>query len=480
MWFLEIPLDWLPSASYGLPTDPETKDHVATANLTKRVLDTVQFSPGCDYFIWDTRLKRFGVRVTERTDANGVVQRRRVFVIGYRTRKSRQFRRFSLGPYGPLTVEQAREEALKRLAAVFNGADPVAHDREERARATMRELSDEYLREVEQRRRPSTATEYRRMWDRHVLPALGSKKVAEVDGADIRRLHRTLRETPYYANRVVAMLGAFFTFAAKEQARSMRDNPAHGIEFYPEIPRERFLSPEEFQRLGAALTRAETTGLPPAPEHRRKPPKKENAKHTPKSAHELIRANRFAVAAIRLLALTGCRESEVRTLRWDAVDLKRGHLRLADTKTGRSVRPLGQSAAAILSSLPRVSGNPHVLPGSEPGQPLKEIRRLWHAVRHAAKLEGLRLHDLRHSFASVPANGGESLLVVRSLLGHKRSSTTERYAHLGDDPVRKAADTTAQSIANWLGGTALSAQPPRPVRSHDRRTVARSPRRRRR
>ncbi|HYM60754.1 MAG TPA: site-specific integrase, partial [Thermoanaerobaculia bacterium] len=134
------------------------------------------------------------------------------------------------------------------------------------------------------------------------------------------------------------------------------------------------------------------------------------------------------------------------------IDFERGHVRLDDTKTGKSVRPLGQSAAAILASLPRVVGNPYVIPGSKAKQHLKEIKRTWCAVRHAAKLKGLRLHDLRHSFASVPAASGESLLVVRSLLGHKQVATTERYAHLGDDPVKRAADKTSDDIAGWLKG----------------------------
>jgi integrase len=162
-------------------------------------------------------------------------------------------------------------------------------------------------------------------------------------------------------------------------------------------------------------------------------------------------ANPFSVAAIRLLTLTGCRESEILSLRWDEVDFDRGYLRLGDSKTGKINRPLSQTAASIVEALPRVEGNPYVLPGAKPGDHLKEIKRVWYAVRHAAGLDDVRLHDLRHSYASVPATGGESLLIVKTLLGHKRSSTTERYAHLGDDPVRRAVERTGTSIAEWLG-----------------------------
>ena len=164
-------------------------------------------------------------------------------------------------------------------------------------------------------------------------------------------------------------------------------------------------------------------------------------------------ANPAAVAAIRLLALTGCRVGEILALRWDEVDFEHGELRLGDTKTGRSVRPLGDVAAELLRTLPTRPESPYVLPGAIEGQPLTEIKRVWHAVRYAAGLPALRLHDLRHSFASVPADGGVSLLVIRSMLGHSRVATTERYAHLTRGPVRRAANSASADIASWMRGS---------------------------
>lgn len=234
------------------------------------------------------------------------------------------------------------------------------------------------------------------------------------------------------------------------------ESPARSIKPYTESARERFLTADEFRRLGDALGRAERQGLPPAPKYRKSAASPKTAKHRPKNADDPVKANSVAIAAIRLLILTGCREGEILSLRWDAVDFERGYLRFADTKTGRSVRPLAQSAAALLETLPRINGNPFVLPGLKPGEHLKEIKRVWYAVRHAASLDEVRLHDLRHSFASVPASSGDSLLVVRALLGHKRASTTERYAHLGDDPVKRAADRTANTIAGWLASETSS------------------------
>jgi integrase len=426
---------------------------MATANLTKRTLDGLAFTAGCDYFVWDTKLKGFGVRVTERTDADGNVHRRKVFVVGYRPQGSRQARRINVGVFGPMTTEQARDAALRHLSAAAAGIDPLASKRAARAGLTVAELAGTYLHEVDRRRKPTTACEYRRLFRKHIIPALGSKSVSAVSGSDIRKLHRSLSETPYVANRVVARLATFFAYAISEGTIPSKENPTEGIEFYPEQGRERFLTKEEFGRLGTALVRAEQVGLPPAPAHRKKPKQRANQKHRPKNADVPRPANIFAIAAIRLLALTGCRENEILSLRWDAVDFERGHLRLADTKTGRSVRPLSRSAAVVLEGLPIVQGNPHVLPGLKPKSHLKGLKRTWYAVRYAAKLEGTRLHDLRHSFASVPAASGESLLVVRSLLGHKNVATTERYAHLGDDPVKQAADRTAESIAGWLGNS---------------------------
>jgi integrase len=413
--------------------------------LTQRTVQALR--PRRDrYEVCDSELAGFRLRVAPDGE--------KTFGVLYRVGSGRAAprRRFTLGRYGPLTVEQARASAKRALGQVAQGQDPADERTTTRRGQTVAGLGESYLSDVAIRRKRTTATEYRRLWTKHVVPYLGTKKVSAVTPADVRRLHRSLSATPYLANRVVAMLGGFFGFAASEGARESHDNPAHGVEFYPERARERFLSAAEFRRLGESLSRAERQGLPPAPKHRRKPKGKHTIKHRPKNWDAPKRADPFAIAAIRLLALTGCREGEILSLRWDAVDLEAGYLRFADTKTGRNNRPIGASAAEILQKLPRIADSPYVLPGMRSGEHLKEIKRLWYAVRYAAKLDGLRLHDLRHSFASVPASGGESILIIRSLLGHARVATTERYAHLSADPLRRAADRTSGSIASWLDG----------------------------
>jgi integrase len=415
--------------------------------ITNRSVDALQQSTR-DVFLWDPDLKGFGVKVTRKNGVKKYVVQYRIAGLGRRAAA----KRVVLGTHGTLTPEEARKLARRELSKVAQGTDPAGERATRKATKTVAELWSDYIEHSRHRLKENTRVEYERMFKQHVAPALGGRLVPEVDTNDVRRLHRSMHDTPYVANRVAAMLGGFFTYAWREGVLDHNANPAHGIEFYKEAPRERFLTPIEFRRLGEALTRAERDGLPPAPEHRKEPVSARTAKHRPKSADTPIPASPYGVAAIRLLALTGCREGEILSLKWDDVDLERGYLRLSETKTGKSVRPLGQAAGALLGSLPRFDGNPHVLPGTIPGQHLKEIKRLWHAVRSAAELKDVRIHDLRHSFASVPASSGESLLVVRSLLGHKRVATTERYAHLGDDPAKRAADRTAASISGWLGG----------------------------
>lgn len=422
---------------------------MATANLTKRTIDALEFTPGCDYFVWDEKLKGFGIRVTERPGRSGQRSRLKVFVVGYRDRGSLRYRRVNLGRFGLLTAEQAREEALRQLGAVTQGADLVGKRKVVRGGMTVQELGVKFLDDVDRRRKRTTAREYRRLWEKHVVPAFGSKLITEVSCGDVRKLHGSLRKTPYVANRVVARLTTFFAFAIAEGLLPTKANPTEGIEFYPEADRERFLTIEEFERLGRALHLAETVGLPPAPQHRSKPKKQDKLKHRPKSADTPIPANPFAVAAIKALALTGCREDEILRLTRAQVDFERGFLRFDDSKQGKSVRPLGQSAAELLSRLPEVHGSPYFFPGRDPRKPLREIKRVWSAVRVAAKLEDVRLHDLRHSFASVPA-AEEPLLVIGALLGHKDLSSTKRYAHLGDSPVKRAADKTARNISTWM------------------------------
>lgn len=414
--------------------------------ITKRLVDNLA-TKDRDVFVWDSDVPGFGIRVWP--------SGKKTYVVQYRLPGGgrRSFaKRVSLGEHGVLTPDEARQLAKKTLGSVAHGNDPAADRSARRKAATVKEFGVDFLKDAEKRLKPNTYYEYERLWTKHVLPAIGAKQVQAVETSDIRKLHRSLSESPYVANRVVARLHTFFEFAESENVRPRHTNPIEGLETFQEEGRERFLTIAEYQRLGAVLTNAETEGLPPAPKKRSKPstnPKTQ--KHRPKIGVEIpFKADPYGVAAIRLITLTGWRKNEALSLYDGILDLERGHVRFRDTKTGKSVRPLSQTVIDFLKNIPRIEGNPHFFPGRDGKGHRKTIDRLWHAIRHAAGLDEVRIHDLRHSFASVPASAGTSLLIIRELLGHRNVATTERYAHLADDPVKRAADDVSGDIARWL------------------------------
>lgn len=413
--------------------------------LTKRTVDALVARTAHDH-VFDSELVGFGVRVMP----SGTKQ----FFVQYRPPDSRprDRRRVTIGRYGQVTIDQARTEAKRMLALVTQGRDPAAERVERRAAPTVGELGPAFVDLVHAKRKATTATEYERQMKRHILPALEQKRMADVTRADVGALHLALRDRPYLANRVLALMGVFFEWAESQDYRPAYSNPARHVEPFPERKRDRYLSPAEFGRIGEALTRAERVGLPPAPRKRRKPADGKTAKHRPKNADTPIPANPFAIAAIRFLLLSGWREAEARTLRWAELDVARGLALLSDTKTGRSARSLGAPALALVAKLPRLQGSPYVFPGSDANKPIVNLSRLWDAVRHAADITDVRIHDLRHAFASVAVSGGLSLPIIGSLLGHRNTSTTQRYAHLAADPQRLAADLTASGIAAMLAG----------------------------
>lgn len=416
--------------------------------LTKRTLDALK-PRAARYELADTELPGFLVRVTP----DGVKSFGLVYRAG--TGRTAPKRRLTIGRYGPLTVDGARKIALEVIGEVRRGGDPVNARAADKQTQTVATLARQFLDDVRARRKPTTATEYARIVTREIVPAFGTRRVTDVTTPDLARLHVSMSERPYMANRVLSVLGAFFTWCELHGHRPRGSNPAPAVEPFPEHGRERFLSGTELARLGAALTLAERTGVPAAPRRKRTPATGRTAKHRPKSADAPKPSNPFAVGCIRFLLLSGWRESEARTLRWDALDTARGFATLADTKTGRSVRPLGAPVFALLDELPRVDGSPYVFPGARTDVPLVNLSRTWEAVRVAAKLPGVRLHDLRHTAAARAAAGGLSLLQIGVALGHRNQSTTQKYAHLADDPRRLAADRIAADVAAALaGGTA--------------------------
>jgi integrase len=411
--------------------------------ITKRAVDDMR----AGQFLWDTELKGFGVKCTKSSTKIYIVQVRMLgdSVIGpggvVLPRSRVAPRRYTIGRHGSTWApEEARERARTLLQAARDGKDPRAAVEQLRETPTLRQFADTYHAKRgasgkgkgQKLKKPRSIEEDKRNLKLHILPALGDKKLTAISADDIDSFHTRMKATPIAANRCLALLSHMFTvaMAAKDMPRGV--NPCAEVEKFPEEARDRHLSPEEITRLGKALTASQKQE--PAP----------------------------ALACIRLLILTGCRKAEILTLKWDWVKLDHGRLELPDSKTGKRVVPLGAAAITLLRTLPRELENPYVLPGRKEGKHLIGIQRIWRRVRKLAQLEDVRLHDLRHSFATVAVNSGDSLFLVGKVLGHKQARTTERYAHSQIDPLKAVADRTADSIAKALRGLGRRQKPAKP------------------
>jgi integrase len=298
---------------------------------------------------------------------------------------------------------------------------------------------------VEPKRKTGTAGFYRDIFDRIVKPAVGTTKADKLTRLQVGKLHSSLSDTPFQANRVLAVVGSMYAFAGRAGIVPESTHPARGIDKFKECRRERFLTGEELERLGGAIREAETTGIPWTVDET-----KPTAKHLPK-AKRSTKIAPSAAAALRLLLFTGCRLREILHLRWEHVDFERGCLFLPDSKSGRKTVILNAPALAVLNALERIS--PYVVPGDDPEQPRHDLKRPWGAVTKRAGLIGVRLHDLRHTYASFGAGGGLGLPIIGRLLGHAQVATTARYAHLDNDPLRRASESIAGRIAAALDGT---------------------------
>lgn len=407
--------------------------------ISKRTVDALECPPGKDReFLWDDALAGFGVAA--------FVSGRKVYVVQYR--QNGRSRRSTIGDHGRLTPDEARREARKLLGMVETGTDPIEDRRAARAVRTFGQVAEEFLDlHARAKRKTRTAEEYDRALQLHVLPAIGAKRIIDVKRADVARIHARLSGTPAIANKVLAIVSAIWNWAARRDEVVAGSNPSSGIEFYRVQGRERFLTAEELARLGDALRRGEAEGLPWTIDE-----EKPTAKHAPKPENRRTIIDAWSAGAIRLLLLTGARLREILHARWDQVDFERGILFLSDSKTGRKPVYLSSAALEVLTAMPRIEGNPYIIPGSRDGQPRHDLKKPWGALTRASGLEGLRIHDLRHSFASVGAGAGMGLPIVGTLLGHSQPSTTARYAHLDVDPLRRAADTIGATISAAMDG----------------------------
>lgn len=411
------------------------------ARLTKRTVDAAE-KGSTRYTIFDDDLKGFGLRVYPSGEKSWIVEYRPNG--GGRTVAKR---RLTLGPVGKLTPDAARKAAKAALASAQLGADPVREKELARRALTFAELATRFLAEhVDAKRKPGTRQQYRYLLESVAVPELGTLKAEMITRRDVAKIHDRMQDKPFQANRLLAVVGAMYAFAGKRGHVPDGCNPARGIEKYREHRRERFLTGEELERIGAALREAETIGI--AWEVDEAQP---NAKHLPKPEHRRTVLGPHAAAAIRLLILTGARLREILHLRWEQVDLSRGLLLLPDSKTGRKTIVLNVPAMAVLEQLKGIRFGAYVIAGDDPEKPRADLHRPWKMIAKRAGLEAVRLHDLRHTYASFGAGSGLGLPILGKLLGHKEAATTQRYAHLDSDPLRRAANEIGGQIAKALG-----------------------------
>lgn len=375
--------------------------------LTKRTVESIQPHETNELLIWDSELKGFGVRVFPTG--------RRTYFVQYRNQFGAT-RRKKIGVHGIITADQAREEAKKLLGDVAKGGDPSQDFQKAKLKPTFEGLATEYLEmHAKANKRPKSLKEDQKMLDNILLKRFGGKKVEEITTYDVQQLHHELRETAYMANRVRALLHKMFNLAIQWQWIIV--NPVAGVKKYQEYKRDRWLNDDELQRLYDALDRY---------------------------------YNQSVANAIRLLVLTGARKNEVLSASWDQFDLEKGvWVKPAHSTKQKKMEhlPLSTQVIGLLKKMAGKATTQYLFPGKIPEKPLQDIKKAWHTISTQAGLEKVRIHDLRHTHASHLVSSGLSLSIVGKLLGHTQASTTQRYAHLADEPLRNAAELFGSKVA---------------------------------
>ena len=381
--------------------------------LTKRNIDAIK-KTGIDHFIWDTVLPGFGVRVSP--------QGRKTYVLQYRFKGRTQ--RVSIGRVSVVTLDKARRDAKILLGKVEAGNNPAMDARIYRKSPTFNELNQRFIKEhVELRLKPSTQANYKQVMKAYVLPTLGNRKVSEIAHTDIVSLHTGLGHTPYQANRSLLVLSKIFNLCEKWGLRDHGSNPCRHVEKYKEKTRQRFLDLSELERLWETLDQELEDGP----------------------------TSQYAIAAYKLLILTGCRLGEIQKMQWSHV--KGNRIEFPDTKTGYKRLPFNAEAMRVLHSIPRQLGNDYVICGEKSGTHIVNLQKSWRRIREKAKLDDVRIRDLRHTFASHAVMSGTPLAIVSKLLGHSKIGTTMRYAHLADKELAEASEEIGLMLAKRPAST---------------------------
>lgn len=362
--------------------------------------------------IYDTETKGFGVR-----RQSGPVS---YFV---KTRIKGRQRWITIGKHGsPWTPETARKEARRVLTEADDGFDRLAAKQKESAASTFAQVATRFTEVYGPKLKPRTLEEYQKLINRYLTPTFGTHRIDAIERSDVAHAHAKWSDHPRTANHALAVMSKIMSWAEDHKLRPEQSNPCLRHKKYRETKRQRYLSADEIERLGKALVAAEAEGDISA----------------------------YAANAIRLLILTGARLNEILTLKWSYVDIVRCLLILPDSKTGEKSIALNAPAIAVLKAIPKLEGNPHVIVGHRTGSAMVDIFKPWSIVRSRAKLDDVRIHDLRHTFASVAVATGGSLPMIGKMLGHHEPKTTQRYAHLSDDTIARLSEATAAEISQAL------------------------------
>ena len=428
-------------------------------NLTKSFIEKLE-PQSADYAVWDDKIAGFGIRVSPTG--------RKTYMLKYRLSDGRQRRR-KIGIHGNITCEHARKTALKWHGEIADGDDPTSRQSDIKSSPTISELCDRFIKEHAEIHKKQGGLELdKTAIRRHIKPCLGNLKTIAITKADIQKFHLGMKDIPAHANRVLRILSKMFNLAEDWELRPTNSNPVKNIARYKEEHRERYLNKQEISCLGRALDEAE--------------------KAQSESPH--------FIALVRLLLLTGARLREIMHAKWEWIDWDMGMLKLPDSKTGKKIIHLSPTALAVLQATPKVKGNPYIIVGGVEEKPLVSPKKPWMRIKEAttvdllktddrygaiiesfwkkhkvlpsyktlceeAKKQGLekpigitdvRLHDLRHTYASICVTQGISLQMVSKLLGHTRASTSERYAHLAHDPISHAAARVGENISGFITG----------------------------
>jgi integrase len=385
--------------------------------LNKRTIDALTAKEKF-YIVFDSEIPGFGVRVHTTGSKSYIVQYRH----GGRTR------RHTIARHGAVTPEEARKLARLHIGNIAMGDNPSQRAQDYRDVPTVAMVCERFIEEhVEQRLKPTTQREYKRAIDLFINPTFKTHKITDIERKDVSELHFSLKDKPYQANRVLQVLSKMFNLSEIWGLRPDGSNPCRHVPKYPERKRERFLNSVELLRLSTTLEKAEADGTESA----------------------------YVVAAFKLLILTGCRLTEIQTLKWSYISDT--HINLPDSKTGARKIPLPPAAKHVLTYLPRVGTNDYVIVGKVPGQHVTDMQKPWRRIRKQAMLEDVRIHDLRHTYASNAVMQGLSIPMVGKLLGHTQIQTTMRYAHFADDPVLEAAE----AVSNGLSTQMKESEPPK-------------------